>query len=115
MLTAPSIGPVDVAIYGCVRLDPDTSQPDEMADGEKMTGARVDGCGDTVALWQFDNLAKRYARFDRLTDCEATYSKDGNHVTIKGVSDLMVEQIGLSREDAHVRWEIDMRGCQTCG
>lgn len=67
----------------------------------------------TATLYGWVEEERMWRPIDQLTGAEITENLDGS-ITFVGVSQEMVEVVGMSSDDAVVRWEVSPRGCQTC-
>ena len=89
-------------------------------EGEKVSQCHIAFLGSspnaTVALSQRDVGKRRYRLYDRLTSSTVTEAdtNDGIQISCVGVSQMMVEEVGMSQGDAGVRWEITPHGCVSC-
>lgn len=87
------------------------------ADIETLKRARLQILGESpeaaAVLSVWDQSAMRYRRVDRVTNARITESHQ--RVTVVGVSDFLVETVRLRPKDAEIRWELDLKECQTCG
>ncbi len=92
----------DVRIVGSVQ-----------ADDEVLAGAVISMIGDAAVLRWSGAPGTRRAQVDRLT--EVTVSSDGpNTLVFEGVSEFLVSDVGMSPPDAHVKWLLERKGCQSC-
>ena len=100
-----TIGPVTVEIHGGIE-----------SDGDKITLAKLTSLGGsphaTVKLYQWRADQKNFEEFDQLIECEI--AETGRHITIKGQSTRLSEEVGLALNESTVRWEVDLTGCQEC-
>lgn len=54
-----------------------------------------------------------FVEVDRLTEAEVI-DPGGKLITIRGTSDKLQTQNLLPKEQAHVEWQVELRGCQGC-
>lgn len=84
-------------------------------DGTTFQKCRVEtnGTPANAVLYRYDAASNRFIRVDRLTEATVTSLPDGK-IEVRGLSDEMVMEIGLTGADAIARWVVTPRGCQTC-
>ena len=104
-------GPCEVRIIGGLNSEDET-----------LPKAKVTFLGESpnaiVRLYQFVPSAEHgsLGRF-RVIDTigAATVSDhDDDGFTVSGVSQQLVEEVGLADSDATVIWEVKIKGCETC-
>jgi hypothetical protein len=104
-------GPCEVRIIGGLQ-----------AEDETLPKAKITFLGESpnaiVRLYQFIPASETSAvgRFRCIdTIGAATVSDQGDDgFTVTGVSQQLVEEVGLSDADATVIWEVKIKGCETC-
>lgn len=104
----PSYGPVDVKLFGTV-----------YPDGETITRGKITFLGESpfatarLYIWQQPtNGLGRFREFDTLTD---TTIKEGHGMfTLIGTSQQLVNDVGLTGEEAKVTWEVTYEECANC-
>ena len=69
--------------------------------------------GDTAKLSVYNEAKGRYTQHDILTSVKV--EDRGRTVVLSGVSDTLVEEVGLKPADATVKWKVTVKGCATCG
>ncbi len=69
--------------------------------------------GDTAKLSVYNEAKGRYTQHDILTSVKV--DDRGRTVVLSGVSDTLVEEVGLKPADATVKWKVTVKGCATCG
>ena len=95
----------DVAMFGA--FDPD---------GEEYKKCRLSmlGTPTNAVLYSRGIEGERWTPVDRLTNASITDNPDGT-MTIVGISDELVNVVGVAPTEATVRWEVTPRGCHDCG
>jgi hypothetical protein len=99
----PVIPLANVTVHG--GLDPE---------GETYRKVRLTMIGNPACVVMYSNMLGdgKWEPVDRLTN--ATVAEGDNRWTISGISDEMVERIGLSPDNAVVRWDVEVIGCLDC-
>lgn len=104
----PSYGPVEVKLFGTV-----------YPDGETVTKGKITLLGESplatarLYIWQQPtNGMGRFREFDTLT--EAVIKEGIGMFTITGISQQMVNDVGLANEEARVTWEVSYEECGNC-
>jgi hypothetical protein len=84
-------------------------------DGEEMKGVRVTLLGNpaSAVLYSLLRGERRWKPVDRLTSAKVTENPDGS-ITVEGISQELVDIVGVDPAEAIVRWEVKPRGCTTC-
>lgn len=100
----PLIPLADVTVFGA--LGPE---------GEEFKNVRVTMIGNPTSAVFFIRLIgeNRWNQVDRLTDAKYTENADGT-ITLEGVSQELVDIVGVAPEDAIVRWEVRPQECLNC-
>lgn len=96
----------DVVMFGS--LDPD---------GEEFKRCRLTmlGTPTNAVLYTHSDLdGERWLPVDRLTNAKITDGPDGTF-TLEGVSDELVNIVGVPVGEAVVKWIVTPRGCRDCG
>jgi hypothetical protein len=85
------------------------------SEGEVYRKCRVTMNGRPADAVLYSRLLteQKFVPVDRLTGATVTENTDGS-VTIQGVSQELVEIVGVDPENAMTRWEIVPQGCTTC-
>lgn len=100
-----AIGPVQVTLFGGVEPE-----------GEVIKRAKLTFLGTSphafVKLYQYDEADNRFREFDHLAEC--VIDETETHLSIKGCSRTMAEELGLPEAESMVRWEVDLQGCVGC-
>jgi hypothetical protein len=105
-----SYGPCEVHLFGSV-----------YPEGEVIKKAKIDFLGEspnaTARVYQWVDGSKmmpgRFRVFDTLGASTITsLSEDVFRVT--GISQQMVEEVGLAEANAEVTWEVTVQGCESC-
>jgi len=103
-----SYGPVDVALFGSI-----------YPEGETITKAKITLLGGSpnatarLFIWiQPTNGLGRFREFDTITQGEIREGSDG--FTITGISQQLIEDVGVAADNAKVTWEVTYKGCETC-
>lgn len=104
-------GPCEVRIIGGLASE------DEILPKAKLTFLG-EPPNATVRLYQFvpttdHGSLGRFRVIDTIAAANVT-STDDNGFTVSGVSQQLVEEVGLAEADAVVTWEVVIKGCETC-
>lgn len=105
-----SYGPCEVRLYGSV-----------YPEGEVIANGKIDFLGEspnaTARLYQWIDgtgfMPGRFRVFDTIGAATVTNLTD-DMFKIVGISQQMVEEVGLPEADATVTWEVLVQGCATC-
>ena len=104
-------GPCEVRIIGGLQ-----------AEDETLPKAKLTFLGESpnalVRLYQFipatdTSSVGRFRVIDTIGAATVT-DLDDNGFTVTGVSQQLVEEVGLADKDATVIWEVRIKGCETC-
>jgi len=90
-----------VALYG-------TTFPE----GEVLPKVQVTILGNEAKLLARNAERMMYETVDRITDIDII--EDDDLVTLTGISDQLVQEIGLTADQAEVKWVLTLKGCATC-
>lgn len=87
--------------------------------GETIDKAKITTLGEPpnmmVKLYQWERGqfgVHRFVEIDQMTNCTVQNTADGFIIT--GVSQQMVNEIGLDAADSLTTWIVDIKGCPTC-
>lgn len=104
----PSYGPVEVKLFGTV-----------YPDGETVPKGKITLLGESpfatarLYVWQQPtNGLGRFREFDTLTD--ATIKEGIGMFTMTGISQQLVNDVGLTGDEARVTWEVFYEECSNC-
>lgn len=67
----------------------------------------------TVSMWVPDYEQKRFRRRDKLTHAQIKELRDGT-IEIVGASEMLMQEVMLSKQDAQVRWVVTPGECKGC-
>lgn len=97
-----TIGPCTVVLSGYV------------LEREEIKMAKITTLGEspnaTLKVYQWDG--NRHVEFDHLVD--ASVQNKGGSLIVEGTSRKMIEEIGLTPDNARVTWEVEVTGCEGC-
>lgn len=100
----PLIPLADVTVFGA--LDPD---------GEVHHRCRVTSIGKPASAVLYARMLgeDRWKAIDRLTEAAVTERPDGS-IVFEGISQELVNVVGVPASNATVRWEVRPLGCRNC-
>lgn len=101
MTTQPTIPFCNVTLDGGA-LGPDTYEK-----------ARISMNGDCAVLYTWNVDDGRWRSADRLTEATFTENPNGT-MTIAGLSETLLETVGVKRADASIRWIVEPLKCRNC-
>lgn len=94
----------DVQVYGCLHFD----------EGEVLRKARVLLNGNPGSANLYIIVGQRPSFVDHLTETEAVDGPDGS-IVVTGISQTLVDEVGVHPTDAKVKWVVHPKGCKSCG
>jgi len=81
-------------------------------EGELLQKCRIVINGNIAKLMHWQPTDNRFRSVDRLTDVEAVETATG--LTFSGRSAHLLEEVGVTEEDAMVSWAFVSKACREC-
>lgn len=84
---------------------------DESGD-TKIDRAQVVANGSKATLFEWDHQERRMRQRDRLREVVVRDTATG--YVVMGASEFLMREVGLTKDEAQMTWEVTPGGCQGC-